>query len=108
MQDVTPWGNLVLHCLCHNGVSDESLMSIVYSSDMWECTAAPPETKAQDADRAALAGTGLEGLFDPAPAGVASPAPLAGALVMRHFRIVHVLKGIVEISGACVCVISPC
>ena len=27
------------------------------------------EATAQDADRAALAGTGLEGLFDPAPSG---------------------------------------
>lgn len=72
-----------------------------------ECAAAPPETKAQDADRAALAGTGLEGLFDPAPAGDASPTLLAGASLMRRSRAVDGLKGIAEISGACVCVISP-
>ena len=39
------------------------------------CAAGPAEARAQDADRAALAGTGLEGLFDPAPSGRACPSP---------------------------------
>jgi hypothetical protein len=37
------------------------------------CAAAPLEARAHDADRAALAGTGLEGLFDPAPTGDCKP-----------------------------------
>ncbi|CAL5229785.1 g13174 [Coccomyxa viridis] len=46
--------------------------------------AGPSEARAQDAGRAALAGTGLEGLFDPAPAGpsgsAATPTDPFGAL----------------------------
>ena len=40
---------------------------------MLGCAAAPLEARAQDADRAALAGTGLEGLFDPSPTGDGKP-----------------------------------
>ena len=57
--------------------------------DALACGAATRDSfkaKAQDADRAALAGTGLEGLFDPAPTGEALCSSMAQQDIMLRAR----------------------
>ena len=57
--------------------------SMLTRTEMLGCAAASSEARAQDADRAALAGTGLEGLFDTSPTGSGKP-PQQQACPARH------------------------
>jgi hypothetical protein len=56
---------------------------MIARTEMLGCAAASSEARAQDADRAALAGTGLEGLFDTSPTGNGKP-PQQQACPARH------------------------